>query len=112
MPGRGWRNALGFLSAVLQLALPPAVAYADGWLAADGDRAQPHIESDRSSNCQPVHSPDCGLCRVLANGAASPVPAASWVDIGRTAYRAFPHGNGATHTKARELPPSRGPPTA
>jgi hypothetical protein len=110
MRRRRWRNVLGLLSAVVQLALPPAVAYADGRLAADGDGAQPHIESDRSTRCQPVHSPDCGLCRVLANHAASPVPAATCTDNGRGSYSPFPRTADVTHVSACELPPSRAPP--
>jgi hypothetical protein len=112
MARRPWRNVLGVLSAVLQLALPPAVAYADAWLVADGDRAQAHIESDRSSNCQPVHSPDCGLCRVLANHTASPVPAAAWLDIASGSYSPFPWTADVTHVGSRELPPARAPPVA
>ena len=107
-----WRNVLGLLSAVLQLVLPPAVAYADGQLAADGGRAQSHVESPRSSNCQPVHSPDCGICRVLANHSASPVPAAAWVHIGGGAYSAFPRTADVSHVSARALPTSRAPPVA
>ena len=112
MARRRWRNVLGLLSAVLQLALPPVVAYADGRLAADGDSAQPHIEADRSSNCQPVHSPDCGLCRVLANHSASSIPTATWIDIARGSYSPFPRTADVTHVRARELPPSRAPPAA
>jgi hypothetical protein len=111
MARRQWRNVLGLLSAVLQLALPGVVVYADGRLAADTDRARPHIESDRSTNCQPVHSPDCGLCRVLANHAATPVPATTWIDIACGAYSPFSRTADVTHVRARELPPSRAPPT-
>jgi hypothetical protein len=112
MPRCGWRNVLGFLSAVLQLALPPAVAYADGRLATEGNRAQPHVESDRSSKCAPVHSPECALCRVLAHHVSSPVAAATWVDIANESYSPFADRDELTHVSTCALPPARAPPIA
>jgi hypothetical protein len=107
---RRWRHVLGLLSAVLQFALPIGVTYADARLGADSRRAQPHVESDRTSNCRPVHSPECGLCRFLANPSAAGIVAASVVDMQHGARAALPRALGFPRVAGRELPRSRGPP--
>jgi hypothetical protein len=112
LQGRRWRHVLGFLSAVLQFALPIGVAYADASLFSEGRRAQPHAESDRTSNCRPVHSPECGLCRFLANHSATGLVATSVVGVGDGARSALPRALGFPRATSRELARSRGPPEA
>ena len=53
--------------ATLQLAAPALTSIADGQLAMDNSAApRTHIEATTSDSCPVVHSPDCGLCRILS----------------------------------------------
>jgi hypothetical protein len=110
--GRLWRHFLGLLSAVLQFALPLGVSYADARLAADGSGVRAHVESDRSSNCRTVHSPECGLCRFLANHSATTIAPTAVVDARGTSCVALPCAPEFARAAARELPQSRGPPNS
>jgi hypothetical protein len=113
MPRRhGWRYLIGLLSAVLQIALPLGVSYAEARVAADGGRAQAHVESGRSSNCQPVHSPECGLCRFMANHSATAITPATVVDARGTSRAAPPSAPAFPRVPAHELQGARGPPDA
>ena len=113
MPRRRlWRHVFALLSAVLQVALPLGVTYADGRLAADGGRARAHAEADRSSSCRPVHSPECGLCRHLASHSAPPVAPAATVDADLDSSVALGSPAEGARAAVHELSRSRGPPTS
>ena len=102
---------LGLLSAVLQFTLPLGLAYADARLAAEGGRAQAHAESDRSSNCRPVHSPECGLCRFLTNHSATALGPATVIDTRGAARLVRPRAPAFPRLAACALPRPRGPPS-
>ena len=53
------------LTALLQLALPAAAAWADARLDAAGAHATAHVESHTTSSCARIHPPDCALCHFL-----------------------------------------------
>lgn len=65
-----WRRRLrGFTWAwaVLQIALPAAVSFADAIDALDSaSRARIHVEATSSSSCRPAHAEECALCRFLS----------------------------------------------
>lgn len=77
MSRRGtWARCIALIWATLQLLSPGVSAIADGALALESASAPlVHVEATGSASCPEVHSPDCGVCRVLSTGgplAASP----------------------------------------
>lgn len=98
-------------AAAFQLALPPAVAFADAIVQrTDGSPSVVHIEDHGHKGCRPGHPADCVLCQTLnhwsaplphevevvpAGARASRVPGAPAVSAPRVGYR---------------TPRSRGPP--
>lgn len=74
-------RALTLAWASLQLAAPALTSIADGQLSVnDAFRNLTHIEATTSSSCPVVHSPDCGLCRILSTSSANDatLPAFGW----------------------------------
>jgi hypothetical protein len=62
------RRALFAAFAIVQMAVPAVVAFADADLAsASGGVTQVHIEDHTGRNCRPVHPDDCALCRLLSH---------------------------------------------
>lgn len=55
--------------AVLQLASPGMSAVADGLATEAGANPAAHVEATTGKGCPVVHSPDCGMCRYLSQGA-------------------------------------------
>ncbi|MEX2179375.1 MAG: hypothetical protein WD801_11730 [Gemmatimonadaceae bacterium] len=62
-------RVLALLWAALQLASPGLSALADGQLSAQELSPRAHVEATSSATCPVVHSPDCGMCRYLSQGA-------------------------------------------
>ena len=58
-------RAFRLLTALLQLALPTAAAWADAQLDTAGAHANAHVESHTTSSCARIHPPDCALCHFL-----------------------------------------------
>ncbi len=54
------------LTALLQLSLPAAAAWADARLDVAGAHATAHVESHTTSACARIHPPDCALCHFLS----------------------------------------------
>jgi hypothetical protein len=62
-------RTFGLLWGVLQFALAGAVSVLDGAIALRGSAdVAAHVEATSSSNCQPPHAADCGICRYLSSG--------------------------------------------
>lgn len=59
------------VSALLQLAVTPAVAVAEGRLAREAGLACAHVEAERTTACVAAHPADCALCQFLSASAAS-----------------------------------------
>src|SRR5881628_3955727 len=94
-------RSVRLFTALLQLSLPGAAAWADAELDAAGAHAAAHGESHTTSACTRIHPPDCALCHFLAapftarrpaglriaiTAARAPRPAAP-VEIGRASCR-------------------------
>ena len=54
------------LTALLQLSLPAAAAWADARPDVAGAHATAHVESHTTSACARIHPPDCALCHFLS----------------------------------------------
>jgi hypothetical protein len=62
------RRALFAAFAIVQMAVPAVVAFADADLAlASGGVTQVHVEDHTGRNCRPAHPDDCALCRLLSH---------------------------------------------
>ena len=59
-------RAFRLLTALLQLSLPAAAAWADARLDSAGAHATAHVESHTTSSCARIHPPDCALCHFLS----------------------------------------------
>ena len=70
-------SRLLILIAVWQIGVPPALAVMDGFLSRDGGQVT-HFEDRSGTHCR-SHGPDCGICRYLANAAATPEAATACV---------------------------------
>ncbi len=69
-PLRAWgARAVVMVSALLQLAVTPAVAVAEGRLAQQSGLACAHVEAERSTACVAAHASDCALCQFLSGTA-------------------------------------------
>jgi hypothetical protein len=97
-------------TALLQLALPGAAAWADARLDAAGMHAKRHVESHSTTACVRMHPADCALCRFLTTplSTARPIAVAA-VAAGTTAPATGVQVEGPARP-ARLLPPSRAPP--
>ncbi|PYO70070.1 MAG: hypothetical protein DMD69_00850 [Gemmatimonadetes bacterium] len=60
-----WMRSVRLFTALLQLSLPGAAAWADAQLDSAGAHATAHVESHTTSACARIHPPDCALCRFL-----------------------------------------------
>ncbi|TLY53540.1 MAG: metal ABC transporter permease [Gemmatimonadetes bacterium] len=58
-------RALWLATALLQLTLPGAAAWADARLDTAESHAVAHIESHTTNSCARIHAPDCALCHFL-----------------------------------------------
>src|SRR5213594_1125031 len=63
--GVSWMRSIRLFTALLQLSLPGAAAWADAQLDTAGAHATAHVESHTTSACARIHPPDCALCRFL-----------------------------------------------
>ncbi|PYP25627.1 MAG: hypothetical protein DMD51_08120 [Gemmatimonadetes bacterium] len=59
-------HSVRLLTALLQLSLPGAAAWADARLDSAGAHATAHVESHTTSACARIHPPDCALCHFLS----------------------------------------------
>ncbi len=98
-------------AAAFQLALPPAVAFADAILQrTGGDASVVHIEDHGHKGCRPGHPADCVLCQTLSHWSA-PLPHETAVPQ-TAALLPIPCNAGAATAPrgANGTPHSRGPP--
>ena len=108
-------NRLGLLlTAVVQLLLPAFASVADARAESASVRgASSHIEEHGSSKCVPVHSAECAVCRVLANGATASSAPAFLVAATRVINSLPPqYGRLAISAVAPGDPSQRAPPAA
>ena len=104
-------RVFGLLWAVLQFALPGAVAVLDGMATLrDGVGAVAHVEETSAKTCQPPHSAECGICRYLSAGGLNDgdVGPLAWPETGRVTLpqgeRGVRASGIATPTRARAPP--------
>jgi hypothetical protein len=103
----------GVLWAALQIALPLGASYADAKAAVAGaGAARAHAESERSGACQRPHSPDCGVCRFLANHSATPAAPPAGPAPRNLSRDVTPVGPHQAPSVAVALARSRSPPQA
>ncbi len=98
-------------AAAFQLALPPAVAFADAIVQrTDGNPSPVHVEDHGHKGCRPGHPADCVLCQTLSHWSA-PLPhdAALLLRAGRVAQLPGAAAPAAARVAYR-TPHSRGPP--
>jgi len=106
--GRGW----AIVWAVLQLALPTAVAHADVLVERESRSQVAHVEATSDATCRPLHAAECALCQVLSQAVAptehAPVPAIL------AEVRCPPASDSAARAcgAAGQRPPARAPPLA
>ncbi|OLC05512.1 MAG: hypothetical protein AUI52_05905 [Acidobacteria bacterium 13_1_40CM_2_68_10] len=60
-----WMRSIRLFTALLQLSLPGAAAWADAQLDTAGAHATAHVESHTTSACARIHPPDCAICHLL-----------------------------------------------
>jgi len=58
-------RSIRLFTALLQLSLPGAAAWADAQLDTAGAHATAHVESHTTSACARIHPPDCAICHLL-----------------------------------------------
>src|SRR5437899_11285314 len=104
-------RALWLATALLQLTLPGAAAWADARLDTAESHAVAHIESHTTNSCARIHAPDCALCHFLAAPAVTARAAALRLNVADN----WPLlGTGPTaqpRPLARPHPQPRAPPT-
>jgi hypothetical protein len=104
-------RCFALFAAAFQLALPPAVAFADAILQrTDGDASVVHIEDHGHKGCHPGHPADCVLCQTLSHWSA-PLPHEAAVP-GTAGLRPIPCSAIAITAPRgpKGTPHSRGPP--
>src|SRR5207302_5497869 len=99
------------LTALLQLALPAAAAWADARLDIAGAHATPHIESHTSKSCARIHAPDCALCHFLTAPALTGRAMPLRLDVGARLAPRPADPAGTARALARPHPQPRAPPT-
>src|SRR5213079_3553872 len=105
-----WMRSVRLFTALLQLSLPGAAAWADAQLDSAGAHATAHVESHTTSACARIHPPDCALCHFLTapalTGRATPLR----LDVAdRLATRPVDPA-GTARALARPHPQPRAPP--
>ena len=72
-----WLRGLAIVWAVLQFALPTAVAYADAAVERESRAQVAHVEATSATTCRPLHPSDCAYCQAMSHDAARPDHAAA-----------------------------------
>ncbi|PYO76392.1 MAG: hypothetical protein E6K55_07730 [Gemmatimonadetes bacterium] len=103
-------RALWLATALLQLTLPGAAAWADARLDTAESHAVAHIESHTTNSCARIHAPDCALCHFLTAPVAVgravtlPVAGADHRLPGRIALAGLPYRLSRPHPQPRAPP--------
>jgi hypothetical protein len=113
MRARRHLRLIALLWGFAQATFPAALVLSEALLMERGGRAPvSHVENASGEGCRPVHPPDCGTCRAVANHFATPTPTSS-LSFARRITAALPafrpeHGSDALPY----LPLARAPPAA
>ncbi len=106
-------RTLALCLAVLQLAVPMSVAWADARIEAEARVGAPgaHVESHPTNNCARLHAADCALCRFLSTPSGRSRVMSPELNPGAPAALALPEHAAGHPARATWLPNPRGPPT-
>lgn len=98
--------------AVLQFALPAAVAGADARLEGETRVRVAHVESTSASSCRAAHSAECALCQSLTQHARPAAHPPQGTVIATVVLPEELRRIAPVLVSAAQLPPARAPPLA